>query len=281
MRRVMLSLVGLLFVGDAYAADFLRGSACEGCTSGYNWAGTYFGAQAGYSNATMDLSNSMGTLLGRIARATFLQVPDDDFNAGNGFQVSKWLTGSNVGSSGTSYGGFVGHNVQWGDVVVSGELNYNRTALSGTASDSVSRVLAWNDFQFDVTARAAATVHVTDYATARLRFGYASGWLMPYAFGALAFGRGDYSRTATLFYTNPQDLDPSKGRPPLPAWFPPSANESKTGVVSIGYAVGGGFDIGLFPGFFIRGEYEYLQLANIGGSAIGIHNVRTAAAVKF
>jgi hypothetical protein len=277
----MLSLIGVVFAGHAHAADFLRGSSCESCAGGYNWAGTYFGAQAGYSNATMDLSNSMGTLLGRIARATFLQVSDADFNAGKGFQVSHWLTGSNVGASGTSYGGFVGHNVQWGDGVIGGELNYNRTSLTGSASDSVGRSVSWDDFRFDVTASASATAHVTDYATARLRFGYAMGWLMPYAFGGLAFGRGDYTKTASLSYPVPGDLDPGKGRPPPPAWVPPVASESKTGVISLGYAIGGGFDVGLFPGFFIRGEYEYLQLANIGGAAIGIHNIRTAAAVKF
>jgi outer membrane immunogenic protein len=280
MRRVMLSLVGLIFAGDAIAADYLRGSSCE-APCGYSWSGSYVGGQAGYANASMDFSNAMGSLLARLARATFLQVPDADFNAGTGFQVSKWLSGSGVGASGTTYGGFAGYNVQWGDVVIGGELNYSRTSLTGTTTDSVSRAVTWDDYRYLVTATASASAHVTDLATARLRVGYAAGWLMPYAFGALAFGRGDYTKTASIGYPAPDDLDPVKGRPPAPGWSPTPITEAKTGVVSIGYALGGGFDVGLFPGFFIRGEYEFLQLSNIGGSAIGIHNLRTAAAIKF
>jgi hypothetical protein len=40
-------------------------------------------------------------------------------------------------------------------------------------------------------------------------------------------------------------------------------------------------DIGLLPGVFVRGEYEFVQLNTINGMTAQLNTVRVAGAVKF
>ena len=184
------------------------------------------------------------------------------------------------------YGGFVGYNSQWGDVVVGTELNYTRVSLSAEASNTISRSFVDNDFRYDTTVTGTASAKITDYATIRVRAGYAMGWFLPYLTGGVAFGRADYSATASVGYPTPTDTlppptPPDLPRPVPPAYLPPAETEAKNGVIGIGYAFGAGVDIGLFPGMFIRGEYEHVELGSMGGVTASINSFRVAAALKF
>jgi len=124
------------------------------------------------------------------------------------------------------------------------------------------------------------------------------GWLLPYATAGIAIGRADYTTTASVGYPQPTETLPPPPPPPItvpptpptpptlprpipPGFGPVTQTETKSGVLSIGYALGGGVDIGLMPGVFIRGEYEFVQLGNFGGITANINNFRVAAAVKF
>lgn len=281
MRAVVLGLTAALLAGDAIAADYLRGSAIEEPPAqSYRWSGWYFGGQAAYANGTMNFSGSTRSVVADITRNSFLNVSDAAATAGDGFQVAKWPSLPSVGASAPAYGAFVGYNGQWGDVVLGVDAHYNITSLTGAADDTISRWQVIDSYRYLVTVNSNSSLKLTDYGAVRVRAGYAVGWVMPYAAVGFAVGRGDYTRSASVSFPVPDDLNPSAGRP-LPPAFAVAKTEVKNGVFTTGYSLAGGVDIGLMPGVFIRGEYEFIQLSNIGGLPISINSFRTAAAFKF
>jgi len=279
MRAVILGLAGLIVAGDAMAADYLRGSTYEGPPStGYSWAGIYVGGQVGYTNANMDLSQSTRSLVADMVRALLVETE---------FNISELLNVRNTDARARAYGGFIGYNSQWGDVVLGLELNYNRTSLTADSSDSIARsFVTSNEFRNDVVLTGNASAHLTDYATLRARAGYAMGWLMPYAMVGLAAGRLDYTRAATVSITETDvsatALDLTDGIAPRAGGsLSDSRTETKRGAITFGYMTGLGVDIGLFPGVFLRGEWEFVQLNPIAGIGLHLNTFRAAAAVKF
>src|ERR1700750_1211361 len=111
MRRFLLAAVILGTATAAPAADmpdFLRGSLVPAVAARPNWQGVYVGAQASYGAADMDFTNSGQDLLKKLLNTV---DGEDKFN------ISNWplQTKTNIHNSG--FGGFVGYNAQWTDVV--------------------------------------------------------------------------------------------------------------------------------------------------------------------
>lgn len=263
MRAIIAGLAGTIFATNAMAADYLRGSTYEGGPASYNWAGAYIGAQAGYSEAITSLDTAPRTTA--ILPATTIETVGD---------LGTWRGFAKGDVRGNSYGGFVGYNSQWGEVVLGLELNYSHSDLN--RSETTTRIVdtsaltgvAGTVGQADYLASA----RITDYATGRLRFGYAWNWVMPYAMAGLAVGRADVARSVTVAYTG--------GVPPgfLPDY---TENGNRNGLFTFGYMAGLGVDVGLMPGVFVRGEYEYIQFNPIEGLDAQMHTFRVAAAIKF
>jgi outer membrane immunogenic protein len=289
MRRVMLGLLGLVFVGDALAADYpdyLRGSSYEAPPLAYNWSGVYVGGQVGYANGAINFGRALGPLAGGLARQSFLERTEAQIAAGEeGARISDWLALPRTGVNSPSYGGFVGYNTQWGEAVFGVELNYNSVSLTGGAFDSIARQVVFDGFGFPVFAFGNASATITDYATLRFRAGYAAGVFLPYVTAGVAFGRANYIRSVTIGYDMPVDLDPpTPPDPPRPnpgPFGPVTTSEAKNGVISVGYAFGAGVDVGLLPNVFWRAEFEYVEVGNFGGMSAAINNFRTALAFKF
>ncbi len=289
MRKVMLGLLGLAFIGDAIAADYpdWRGAPAEVVATRYNWTGVYVGGQAGYANGAIAFGSSLSSLAGGLARQSFLELTEAQAAAGQeGTRISEWLALPRTGVNSPTYGGFVGYNTQWGESVFGVELNYNRVSLTGGAFDAIARQVVVDDFGFPVFAFGSASATITDYATLRFRAGYAAGWFLPYVTAGVAVGRANYSRSVTIGYGQPIDLLPPPTPPDLPRavpgpFGPVTTTEAKNGVFSIGYAFGAGVDIGLLPNVFVRAEYEYVEVGNFGGMSAAINNFRAAVAYKF
>lgn len=266
MRAVTLGLATLMIAGgNAWAADYLRGGSYEGPpaeAAGYNWSGTYFGGQWGRSEAR--------AAFGRTGRSTFtdrLLRPTVETND----NMARWPELPNGDTRGSSYGGFVGYNAQWGDVVVGLELNYSHGSLSVNSARNV-----FTDMGAPVVGIAAYSgqARITDFGSLRLRAGYAWGWLMPYATVGLAMGRMETMRSVSVSY--------SPAPPPAPPVYAAYTDtDSKTNALTFGYAFGGGIDIGLLPNVFVRGEYEFVQLNAVNGITASLNNYRAAVAVKF
>ncbi|MBX6426852.1 MAG: porin family protein [Variibacter sp.] len=280
MRAVILGLAGLVIAGDAMAADYLRGSTYEPPpAAGYDWSGVYLGGQIGYASTEYDFSKSTRPLVADILRQTVIE---------NEAHVSDWPSLPWRNSRTSGFGGFLGYNSQWGDVVVGLELNYHRVNSATVASsDVIGRSYTTSDkFLYDVTVTSNASARLTDLGSLRMRAGYAWGWLMPYGMFGIAVARVDASRSATVALTSTDvsdsALDPTDGIPPRPGGaLLQSKSESKTGAITFGYMVGAGVDVGLFPGVFVRGEWEFAQLNSVLGVPIHVNSFRAGAAVKF
>jgi opacity protein-like surface antigen len=266
MRVILGGLAALALSTNAWSADLLRGSTpAFGETRSYNWAGVYIGGQAGYSNVDFGFDNTVVPLVANLMRGTRLELE------GN---ISERATlGSASGRAG-SYGGFIGYNSQWGDIVLGSELNYNKTSITASDEDVVSRFITLGTIlnEYTITSRASATL--TDYGTLRFRAGYALNWIMPYAMVGLALGRADVIKSVEIDLLQTPEVGP-----PVPVFLTDSI--TKTGVFSVGYMLGAGVDIGLMPGVFLRAEYEYVQFANFSGVSTQIQTGRVGAAIKF
>jgi opacity protein-like surface antigen len=212
MRRLLvaLGLTGMIF--DAAAADLptLPGSQVAGPVYPH-WGGFYIGGQVGYGHSHTDLP-TFG------AR---------DVNAVN-------------------YGGFIGYNNPWSEVVLGVEANYNHTDLKASATD--------------VTGASGLTLRITDYGTVRLRAGFLFERLLPYAMIGVAAGYARVDSFETVLGT---------------------AIESSFGQIIWGYSAGGGVDIAVSPRVFVRAEYEFVQLTSLSGFAPSLNAIRFAAAFRF
>jgi opacity protein-like surface antigen len=280
MRAAIIGLASVCIAGSAQAADWLRGSVYDGAPppASFRWSGFYVGAQIGYADANFDVNKATQPLVANAVRALLVET-----EAG----ISGLPNLPSGDARGMTYGGFVGYNAQWGDVVMGLELNYNRTNLKHESSDTIARsFVTSNQFRNDVQIDSNIQARITDYATVRARAGYAMGWIMPYGFAALAIGQVNYRRSARVRIVetdvSPSAIDPTDGIPPRPGGsLDVTAVDSRNNAITVGYAGGAGVDVGLTPNLFVRGEWEYMHLAPVGGVAFRINTFRAAAAVKF
>src|SRR5471032_1844411 len=118
MRRLLLVAMVFGAASGAQAADmpdFLRGSLTPAPSAPTrNWDGWYAGGQVGYSSAELDFGHATKTMTDFMLRNTVLQAP-----------VEQWALLSKNHAQGTGFGGFVGRNYQWDDLVFGVEANYS------------------------------------------------------------------------------------------------------------------------------------------------------------
>ncbi len=209
MRGFLLAVVMFGAASGAQAADmpdYLRGSIPPTLSTGTrNWDGWYAGGQVSYSAVASDFSKSIVGLTNFIFRDSVLQQPTSQFGL-----LPKTTT------QGTGFGGFVGHNWQWDDLVFGVEGNYSyfdRLATSTSGSNSLEIVNPPGQTNppnvtttYGVTLTGRAAVQIKDAITLRGRAGWATGNFLPYVFGGLAVGRMDVSRSVTSNVTRRDDV---------------------------------------------------------------------------
>jgi outer membrane immunogenic protein len=251
MRRLFLAAVMFGAVTGAQAADmpdFLRGTLPAGPAPAVNWQGYYIGGQGSYGSATSNVTPSLNSDL----ESTFVHQP--------GFPAYPWAQLGQAKSVAAGYGGFVGYNSQWDDIIVGVEANYlhsNYRALS----TSTGAIINFADIPplATTTATSNASVNLTDFGSLRLRAGYALGCFLPYAFAGVGMGS--------------QTVDRNVSAAPAPLVTPLSSNTHST--VVYGYSAGAGVDVMLVGGLFVRAEYEYQRVTstietNINSGRLGI-----------
>jgi opacity protein-like surface antigen len=160
---VIAALIAMAVFGRANAADlddsYLRGAYAPAVEEPVNWDGFYLGGQIGYSNMTVDFSNTLNS-------STFA-LPNQTTNS-------------------TTYGGFLGYNWQVDPNLVLGlELGYTRPS-----SLSSSSTIFLNN------TKISASYKLDDFGTFRGRAGYAFGQFLPYAVFGVGIGRVDYTVSA-------------------------------------------------------------------------------------
>ena len=269
MRCVIASLAVLGFAPQAPAADYLRGSEVYGPAeaSYYNWSGFYLGAQAGYTNTQANFNNATASLISHMLRNTSLE---------DLARVSEWTVLGEADVRGPSYGGFIGYNSQWENVILGVEANYNRISVSVSDADGLSRIISPGDgFTYGVTVNSSASLHITDYGTLRARAGYVMGRFLPYLTAGFAVGRVETVRSADVSgsYVPEGQAGPVNN-------FAMSLTEPKA-TYAIGYAAGAGVDVALMSNIFLRGEVEWLQFTNLPDIKAQMVTGRVAAGLKF
>ena len=283
MRRLLLAAVMFGTAAGAHAADmpdFLRGSLSGAPAPTRNWDGWYAGGQVGKSWASTDFGRTAITQTNDLFRNTSLQGPASALNV-----FGK------VNEQSAGFGGFVGRNWQFDDVVLGVEANYNY--LSGLASSTGGSIgpiqvaepgliLAPGDTAVDgVTLNGNAALRVKDEVTFRGRAGWATGNFLPYIFGGLAVGRMDVSSTVSSSVTRTV-FDPVTGPSSfqLPQ-FALTSTVAKSDAYVAGWTAGLGFEYMLWGNIFLRGEWEYIQFMSIQNTAVSENSVHAGLGYKF
>jgi len=285
------------FSSAAYGADYssplpdfvLRGTqpAVSGAPTYPRWEGIYFGAQAGKTFGTADFGNASSSQIKYILANTELENV-----------VSDWTT-LPEGTTGTqSYGGFVGYNVQWGEVITGLELNYNHMGINIANSASLGPLIVpgatqtnGDTVQYDITVASSASVSIHDIITARVRGGWTFDRFLPYGFGGLAVGKAEVANstsvTGTKTTTPPFSIDPITGLPipGIPSTgtliLPRSPQSEMRTELVYGFTAGLGVDVGILPNMFLRAEWEFVQFPNVSDFRVTANSVHVGLGLKF
>ena len=246
------------------------------------WSGVYAGGTFSYGGNTVDFSQATQPLLAFSLRSLALEVQDSPSSI-------PVLGRDSV--NGIGYGGFVGYNIQFQDVVVGIEGTYTHTHLNTVAPDSPlagtstspGRLFAVGNDTDSVNLFGTGNFSLTDYGTLRVRTGVVLGNLMPYGFIGFAAGVANYNVTTLAV------VGQSSETPPFPCtdngstcqtfFFSNSAGQNPA--VVYGYTAGAGLDWAVTPNVFLRGEFEFVQFAPIASINAFIYTARVGGGFKF
>jgi len=280
MRWVICALAMFVLAPRALADDFdyIRGAEPVGPATFTRWSGVYLGGQFGISAARADFSRATQTPVGYALRETTLEQT---------FAPSEWPVLATATHSHDAFGGFIGYNSQWQDLILSVEANYNQASLGVSApSFPISRITPTDSSgnYYLVNINGIGQLTDLDYGTLRGRAGYVLGNFLPYGFFGLALGRADIHVTTNVSgETNP----PLNGGACLVTNTPPcspfafSATTGRDSQVLVGFTAGLGLEIALTQNLLMRAEYEYVQFAPVSGVLISVNSVHAGAGFKF
>lgn len=269
MRKLLIAGMMLGAVQGAQAADLpiLRGALPD--TYGpqvTNWEGVYIGAHAAVGEFDMNFKGATQDVAAHLLANTAIEEA-----AG----VSSWPVGSKASSRGDGFGGFIGYNSQWDDVVLGVEANYLHGKFGGTQTELMKR--SFSDqagYSDNITYTSTATMRLTDIGTFRGRAGYAFGSFLPYMFGGFALGQADIIRTASITGTQ----DRASGMP-THIDVDLHKTEGKYSHLVYGYTAGLGVDVNLMAGLFLRAEWEYIRFTAPIDTAV--NTVRAGVGYRF
>jgi outer membrane immunogenic protein len=213
------------------------------------WQGVYAGGQVGYGVVDSDFTNATKDLTARMLFG--LSIEDT-------YKVSEWPLMSSQSSHAKVFGGFVGYNAQFENVIVGVEASYMHGGFNTSASGSMRRTMDAGGYTYDVTSASTGQVTISDFGSLRVRGGYTWGSALPYAFLGLGLGRGSFEKTTNVFgvAVNP---GAAVGFQNIP--FNYFAAEAKNDRLIYGLSGGLGLDYMLFSGLFLRAEFEVTQFS--------------------
>lgn len=274
LRHVAAAVFIAVSIGRAQAADmpdesWLRGSFTSDSPGYMRWDGLQIGAQIGMSNMGADFGNAGSDQIAYILRNTTLQ---------NEYMPSSWTTLPKITTNARQYGVFVGYNWQWSELVLGVDAAYNKpSTLEANASDSIARQVITSDgTTHNVSISSSASLKLVDYATVRAKAGYAFGQFLPYGMMGVGIGRFNYSTSSTV-----TDVWTPSGGGGSTTFGPNTQTDSKNNAVTAGFLVGLGMDVALLPNVFVRGEWEYIAFAPVGGIRAGLNTGRVGLGVRF
>lgn len=231
------------------------------------WQGVYFGGFGGTTNGSTNFDGTLRDTVANLMRGTVIE---------NEMQVSEWLRPPQGKPSATNFGIFAGYNYQFDEIVAGFELDYTRTRLTSTGTDSLRRFQTTsNNFTNSVTVNGSVSAELKDLATLRARAGYTIGSFLPFVTAGLALTNYEVSRSATVFGTQ---------TPTGPGAVVPFNSVAPTETakgVGFGMTFGAGVDVALTENSFVRAEWQHIHFPDLAGVRTILNNFRAGAGVRF
>lgn len=285
MRRFVLAaaMAGMTFGAQAADLPILRGSL-PASPIVPNWNGWYAGGQGSYSAMEADFSRSIPGLANMIPSSAIILQPASLFSG----LVPKTTT------QGGGFGGFVGRNWQWDDLVFGLEANYNYFNTLSTATTGYNSLQLVNWFGqanpnvnsiYTVTLTGRSAVQLKDAIQFRARTGWAAGNFLPYVFGAAVVGRMDVSRSVTSTVTQRDDTTVAGVVTQGPTVALPALTqilfEQKIDQFVAGWSGGLGLEYCVWGGLFTRVEWDYTKFLTVKSTIVQANNLRFGLGYKF
>lgn len=264
----------------AAAADYpmLRGTQQDSAPQmgrvvtdeGIDWNGFTIGVHGGLSRTYFDFDNSMQSLAALPLRQTTLLSETNP---------PSWIRTRSGQDRGQGFGAIIGYNVMVDDIMLGLEADYTRLNQSHTSADFIGRRVGTSNGDVnDVTLTSNQTVNLNDFATARVRLGWAKGRFMPFATFGGAVGRFDSTQSVLIDWRFQRaGVGPFSNA----AGFPTTVTDSKRDLFGYGLAAGAGVDIAITNFAFLRAEYQFVRFADVKGSTIDVNTVRAVGGLKF
>ena len=269
-------VLGLARPALAQDFDILRGSETVGPAAFTNWSGVYAGGQVSYSDLNADFSKATTPLVAQSLIELVLESDD---------HPSQWPVLGKGNTDAVGYGGFVGYNSQWQNLILGVEGNYTHSPATVVATQSpiLDRVVSAGGLGYSVNLLGTGSLTVNDYVSLRARAGYILNNFLPYGFIGFVVGDGEYSLT-TQIYGQQSSASPAV-LPCTPSTTCVNYNfvnsAAKQDALLYGFSIGGGLDWALTQQFFLRGEFEFVQFVPVNNIVLSTMTGRAGVGVKF
>jgi outer membrane immunogenic protein len=288
MRWVFCSLFALTLASPAVAADFeipppapvtdydvLRGPVPVGPATFTRWSGFYVGGQIGLSTGAADFSGATQSLIAFSLRETLLETDQ---------MPSQWPVLGSASAITTGYGGFVGYNTQWQDLILGMEANFNRANFTLHASTSpIARTVSdTSGTAYAVDINGTGSMVGQGFTTLRARAGWVAGNFLPYGFFGFALGVANTAVSTTVSgeqYTSGTIGICSALKPCTPFTFTNASGTNNQ--VLYGFTAGAGVDVAVTTNIFLRAEFEWDQFHPPPGFLATVASGRVGAGFKF
>lgn len=275
----LLAVAPLIVLGSARgaaAADFfgsaLRGSiAPPQAVNNAPWDGVYFGGSAAYSSGDFKPRTS--------GYSAIAQQLTNDSSLTSSVDLASQLAGRNTSTNEGAYGGFIGYNTTWEDVVLGVEADYQNTSLKYGGTVNVgSQIVDSSGVNHSYSGSSTVGGKITDILTLRGRAGYAYGDALPYVTLGIGVIHGTATARATL---RDQGFDTNSPATIVPFDVTYTGGYSNRDKWAVGVAVGAGVDYLLTSSIFVRAEYQYMRFNSFDGTEVNLNNAKVGLAAKF
>jgi opacity protein-like surface antigen len=265
---------------DLSDLPILRGGLTEGLsTTSVNWQGAYVGGHAAYTSANQDFTNATSSLTSFMLQNISYQGT-----------VSSWSLLGKASPTSTGFGGFVGYNAQWDDVILSAEANYTHmSGLTGSSSNALPSIVISGGCQSPppgqtnvcgVALSGGSSATIKDTLTLRGRAGWAYENFLGYGFAGLALATADITRSATIVETN-SFYDSTTNAFISSNSSTRTQSQTSRNQLAYGWTAGLGVEAMLWGGLFARAEYEYVKYTSVKNINMTTNTVRAGLGYKF